>query len=630
MASDTIISLEDVTFTYQGDVVALRDLNLSVRRGEFVVVLGANGAGKSTLCYLLSGIVPHIYGGRRRGKVSVAGLDPWDEPLYVTSQHLGVLMQDPEVQLFMPTLKAELAFGPANLGISRDEIARRSQAALALTRLQGLEEHNPRDLSGGQKQRAALAAVLTMDPAILVLDEPTSQLDPLGRWEVVEAITRLKEKGDLAIVMTTHETEEILHLADQVLVLDRGNTVLQGGPEQVFAQSSLLEQVGVKTPALVQVRADLLGSPPAIPQAREPGPFPGVQPAAEPGPGRAGEEDAPTPPAPVPLPSAEPLPLMEGLAQLSVRSVAQEIREQVHAGRLAVDPGAAPADLAAAPDSPVILEARQVTVQYPGPPRVTALREVSLQVRRGEFVGIVGQNGSGKSTLVKCFVGLLRPQKGQVLIGGQDLKKLSVGAIARRVGLVLQNPDYQLFTASCADEVGFGLRNVGVPPNEIEGRVHEALQLVGLAEEADLFPFRLSFGDRRKLAVAATLALEPEVLIMDEPTTAQDHRGRYQLVELARHFHQERQATVLVITHDVDLIARYAQRLIVLCDGQVLLDGPTAMVFGQVEALRKSFVVPPVAAQLARELEPLGVPPHVMTLEDLYRVLRPAQREVAA
>ncbi|MCL6432478.1 MAG: ATP-binding cassette domain-containing protein, partial [Anaerolineae bacterium] len=414
MASDTIISLEDVTFSYQEDVVALRALNLQVRQGEFVVVLGANGAGKSTLCYLLSGIVPHIYGGRRRGTVSVAGLDPWDEPLYITSQHLGVLMQDPEVQLFMPTLRAELAFGPANLGISREEIARRTEAALALTRLQGLEEHNPRDLSGGQKQRAALAAVLTMNPAILVLDEPTSQLDPLGRWEVVEAITRLKEKGDLTIVMTTHETEEILHLADQVLILERGATVLQGTPARVFAQSARLEQAGVKTPALIQVRADLLR--------------------------RQGQaETLPAPPggeAACPRTDGEAVPLPERLDQLTVPSVAQEIREQVEAGRLAVRPGAVPAPLFARPDFPVILEARQLTVQYPGPPKVTALRDVSLEIRQGEFVGIVGQNGSGKSTLVKCFVGLLRPQKGQVLIHGQDLRKMSVGAIARRVGLV--------------------------------------------------------------------------------------------------------------------------------------------------------------------------------------------------
>lgn len=595
MPAEPVLALRQVTFAYEGDVVALRDLNLTVRRGEFLVVLGANGAGKSTLCYLISGIVPHIYGGRRQGTLTVGGLDPWDEPLYVTAQRCGVLMQDPEVQLFMPSLRAELAFGPANLGVAREEILRRSAEALALVRLQGLEDHNPRDLSGGQKQRAALAAVLTMQPQVLVLDEPTSQLDPLGRWEVGEAIERLKQAGDLTIVMTTHESEEILHLADQVLVLEQGRTVLQGSPQQVFAQPDLLEQAGVKTPALIQVQARLLG-------------FGGQAAGAE------------------------------GRVELGLQTVAERIRGAVQRGQLSVmprpahvqggeqdvrhdrpasiDPGRSPD-----PQQPAILEARELTFEYPGPPPVLALREVNLRLGQGEFVGIVGQNGSGKSTLVRCLVGLLRPGRGEVLFRGQSIRGLSVGQMARRVGLVLQNPDYQLFGASCREEVAFGLRNVGLPPEEIGPAVEQALRTVGLEELADLFPFRLSFGDRRKLAAAATMALGPEVLIMDEPTTAQDHRGRYQLADLARRFHQERGGTVVMITHDVDLVARYARRLIVLLQGRVLLDGPTHEVFARVDQLRQSFVVPPVAAQLARELPELDLPADLLTLEELFQAL---------
>jgi energy-coupling factor transport system ATP-binding protein len=584
VTDDVVISLEDVTFTYEGDVVALRDLNLTARKGEFVVVLGANGAGKSTLCYLLSGIVPHIYGGRRLGYVSVAGLDPWDEPMYTTSQRCGVLMQDPEVQLFMPTVRSELAFGPSNLGVDREEIMRRSRDALSLVRLEGLEEHNPRDLSGGQKQRAALASVLTMAPQVLVLDEPTSQLDPLGRWEVVEAIERLKQKGDLTIVMTTHETEEILRLADQVLVLEKGTPVLQGPPADVFTNPAQLESAGVKTPALMMVESTLVRSNGAGDDA-------------------LGDES--------------------GKVDITLSQVADQIREEVKRDRLDVRPEALSRPQAVDPEAPVVVEARNLTMEYPGPPPVTALRDVTVKVRRGEFVGIIGQNGSGKSTLVKCLVGLLRPKTGEVLFKGESISGLSVGEIARRIGLVLQNPDYQLFTTYSHEEIRFGLRNVGVPPDEIEDRVDEALEMVGLSEEAELFPFRLSFGDRRKLAVAATMALGPEVLIMDEPTTAQDHRGRYQLADLARRFHDEKGGTVLMITHDVDLIARYAHRLIVLYEGEVLLDGPTAEVFSQVEALKRSFVVPPVAAQVAAELTSVGVPPQVMTLEDLYQVLVP-------
>lgn len=597
MPGEEVLALREVTFTYEGEVVALRDLNLSVRRGEFLVVLGANGAGKSTLCYLISGIVPHIYGGRRRGTLTLAGIDPWDEPLYVTSQHCGVLMQDPEVQLFMPSLGAELAFGPANLGVPREEILRRSKDALALVRLEGLEEHNPRDLSGGQKQRAALAAVLTMQPRMLVLDEPTSQLDPLGRWEVGEAIERLKQAGQLSIVMTTHESEEILHLADQVLVLEQGRPVLQGSPEEVFAHPDRLEQAGVKTPALIQAQSRLVSW------------------------GRGGA----------------------GRVNLSLGAVADQIRQEVKEGRLTVVPQPTPATVRQAPptpvqhaapppplqhqapadDAPAILEARDLTFEYPGPPTVLALQAVNVRLRQGEFVGIVGQNGSGKSTLVRCLVGLLRPDQGEVLFRGESIRRLSVGEMARRVGLVLQNPDYQLFSSSCREEIAFGLRNVGVADEQIEPAVEQALRTVGLEDQADLFPFRLSFGDRRKLAAAATMALGPQVLIMDEPTTAQDHRGRYQLADLARRFYLEQNGTVAMITHDVDLIARYAQRLIVLYRGRVLLDGPTAEVFAQVEQLRRSFVVPPVAGQLARELAAVGVPPDILTLDQLFAALVP-------
>ena len=584
MPKDVTISLQDVTFTYEGDVVALKNLNLTAHRGEFVVVLGANGAGKSTLCYVLSGIVPYIYGGRRKGLVSVAGLDPWDEPLYVTAQRCGVLMQDPEVQLFMPTLRAELAFGPANLGIPREEIQRRSQAALSLMRLNGLEERNPRDLSGGQKQRAALASVLTMDPQVLILDEPTSQLDPAGRWEVSEAIERLKRIGDLTIVMTTHETEEILHLADQLLVLDRGETVVQGAPTQVFSQPEEIESAGVKIPALISLQSRLL---------------------QETGQG---------------LESVDSHPI-----HLTAPEIADRLGQAILSGSLVAQSGALSPPKPVTVQGPVILEARDLTVRYPGPPPVTALDGVNLQIRQGEMIGVVGQNGSGKSTLVKCFVGLLRPARGEVLFRGESIRKLPVGEMARRVGLVLQNPDYQLFTASCREEVAFGLRNLGVPPQEIDRQVEAALQMVGLSEMAELFPFRLSFGDRRKLAVAATIALNPQVLILDEPTTAQDHRGRYQLADLARRFHDENQGTVLMITHDVDLIAHYAERLIVLHEGRVLLDGPTGEVFTKTEQLRKSFVVPPVATQLAARLGDLGVPPHVMTLDDLYQVLVPSE-----
>lgn len=570
------LDLENVTFTYEDGVQALTDLSIQVRPGEFIVILGANGAGKSTLCYLLSGIVPHIFGGRRTGKVSVADHDPWDDALYVTAEYCGVLLQDPEVQLFNPNVFSEMAFGPANLKVPRDEIISRIQESLNLLHLDGLEKRNPRDLSGGQKQRVALGSVLTMRPRVLVLDEPTSQLDPVGRWEVVEAIHQLKSSGKITILMTTHETDDILDLADRILVLNKGKVILQGSPAEIFAQPEVLEQSGVKIPdslAILTQINHLIDHPLQLTDQQ--------------------------------------------IEELDANYVAEQVKALVKGGTLEVIPHKrTPPDMDRK-EEPPILEAIGLTYQYPGHPPVTALEHVDLRIQAGEIVGIVGQNGSGKSTLVKSFVGLLRPTKGEVCLNGESIRKVPVGEMARQVGLVLQNPDYQLFTISCEEEIRFGLRNIGIVGKEADEKIVEALKWVDLGDEIETFPFRMSFGDRRKLAVAATVALDPKVLILDEPTTAQDHRGRYQLAEIGRRFRDEKGKTVLMITHDMDLIGRYAERLIVMWNGKVLLDGPTAEVFSQTEKLKQSFLRPPVAAQIAFLLESLGFPRQIVTPERL-------------
>jgi energy-coupling factor transport system ATP-binding protein len=218
-------------------------------------------------------------------------------------------------------------------------------------------------------------------------------------------------------------------------------------------------------------------------------------------------------------------------------------------------------------------------------------------------------------------VGLLRPTTGEIRLDGQNIRKVPVGEMARRVGLVLQNPDYQLFTISSKDEICFGLKNIGISDEQASKRVTEVLRWVDLEKEIDTFPFRMSFGDRRKLAVAATVALDPKVLIFDEPTTAQDHRGRYQLAEIGRRFRDEKGRTVLMISHDMDLIARYAERLVVMWNGRILLDGLTSEIFSMKEELERTFLHPPVAAEVSQSLEPLGIPGAIITPENLLHCL---------
>ncbi len=537
-----------------------------------MAVFGANGAGKSTLCYLLSGMIPNIYGGRRRGRVEVCGIDPWDHPINEIAQRCCMVLQDPEAQLFMPSLEMELAFGPANLGVPREEIMRRVEEALEVVGLKGLNRRNTNALSGGQKQRAALASVLTILPDLLVLDEPTSQLDPLGTKEVLEAIRNVREGHQVSILMTTHKTEEVMGLVDRCMVLKEGRVVALGPPEEVLSQVDLLEEAGVQPPTTARVFSAVS---PWLPRGEA------LRPEADPD------------------------------------RAAGSLRRLLGAGALRLVPREVPESPGADAVGEPILQVQEVTFSYPGTPPVTALKEVSLDIRQGEFVGLIGQNGSGKSTLVKALVGLLRPQRGRILFKGEDLSRLSVGNIATRVGLVLQNPDYQLFSISAEREIAFGLENIGLAPERREERIHEVLEMVGLEHVRETFPFKLSFGDRRKLAVAAVLALGPEVLIMDEPTTAQDYRGRYLLAELAQRLRERDDRTIIMISHDMDLIARYADRLVVMYEGRVLLDGPTREVFREAEALRKTFLAPPTATQLAAGLASEGMPADLLTVDEL-------------
>jgi energy-coupling factor transport system ATP-binding protein len=578
--SEYEVDINDVTFSYADQKIALANISLQARAGECLVVLGANGAGKSSLCYLLSGIVPHIFGGSRTGTVSVADHDPWALPLDTTAQYCGVMLQDPEVQLFNPNVFTEMAFGPSNLQVPREEIINRIKESLTLLHLDGLEKRDPRDLSGGQKQRVALGSVLTMQPRVLVLDEPTSQLDPIGRWEVAEAIRALKSTRRTTIILTTHETDDILDLADQVVVLDEGRIVLYGSPAEVFSQQDILVKSGVRVPILLDI-LDRINQ-------------------------KIGQKSVWT---------------GSQLQQIDATKVSDTIQELVVQGILEICNQDTHEQNKGDKTRKPMLEADHLTYQYPGQPPVLALRDINLSIGQGEIVGIIGQNGSGKSTLVKTFVGLLRPTKGQVRVNGSDISKISVGQMSQQVGLVLQNPDYQLFTSSCREEILFGLTNIGIKGSAADDKLLEVLQWVNLEKELETFPFRMSFGDRRKLAVAATVALDPQVLILDEPTTAQDHRGRYQIADIGRRFRDEKGRTVLMITHDMDLIAYYAERLIVMWHGQVLLDGPTSEVFQQIDTLGKTFLHPPIATQIARILQPLGFPRNVTKVEDLLSVL---------
>ena len=562
-----VVNVENLTFAYPDGNQVLKNINLQLQRGVVLAIMGANGAGKTTLCHHLTGIIPHVYPGTTNGKATVAGMNVYEHPIYELAQKVGFVTQDPEGQLINPDVLMEVAFGPENIGLPRDEIRKRADWALEAVGLKGLESRSPSELSGGQKQRLALGAVLTMLPEVLVLDEPTSQLDPLGASEVFEVLLDLKKRYGITTILTTHAAEEVPKYADRVIVLSKGEVIADGIPRDVFKQVDLLDKSGVETPQIAML----------------------------------GHKIAPDQPA-----------------WLTVEEAKKQIAQLIEQKKLAPRPISHEAYVTS---TDVAIECADLTFTYPGPTPVTALRNVNLKIHKGEMVGIIGQNGSGKTTLVKQFLKVLKPTKGKVLLKGKDIREFTTGSLATSIGLVLQNPDEQLFTISCQEEVEFGLRNLKLPEDEIKRRTDEALSYVDLLNQKDTFPFRLSFGDRRSLSVAAVLAMQPEIMILDEPTTAQDYLGRHRIARLAKKLN-ETGHTVIMISHDMNLITQYAKRTIAMCQGEILLDGPTADVFGQVDTLKKTFIRPPPISLLSKELAPYGISTDTLTVDSLVSSLK--------
>lgn len=581
--------LEGVTFSYPGAHRALESVDLRIEHGEFVALMGANGAGKTTLCLLLNGVVPNVIGGTLEGSITIDGLSTVDHPVYELAERVGVVLQDPDAQILATTVTAEVAFAAENLGVPRPEMIDRIARALDVVRLTGYEIRAPEELSGGQKQRLAIAAGLVMDPPIFVLDEPTAQLDPIGNVEVFDVLERLNRESGSTIVIATHNSEDAARRAHRVVILDRGRIVADGPPWEVFTNVELLDRVGISIPEVVRIQVDVA----------------------------AGLDDGPL-----------ALDVAGTVGRLAAGLARGRLKVQSRSALSAPTPSA-PTPRAAAfgsgrTDRP-LLDVSGLCFTYRGATE-PALDGIDLRVGRGEFLALIGQNGSGKSTLVKCLAGLLRPTTGEIRIDGELVTPKLARTLPRRLGVVLQNPDTQLFRMSVFEEVQFGLRNIGVPAEEQEQRIEAALDVAGLRESASVYPFKLSFGDRRKVAVAAIVAMGPEILIFDEPTTGQDYAGRYRLCEIAQQLN-ERGTTVIMITHDMDLVARFAARSVVLGLGRVLLDAPTREVFGQPELLRRTYLQPPQAALVSQALTAFGVRADCVSVAELLEAIRPVAGE---
>ena len=552
------VSVQGVTFTYhRADRPALRAVSFTQNAGEMIGIMGASGAGKSTLAKCLNRIVPEFEDGDFHGAIRIAGESIEVLRVCDVAPKVGMVFQDFESQLFSTNVAHEVAFAMEQVGMDRAEMDRRILPALEAVGLRGFEHRDPMSLSGGEKQRLAIASVLALRPSVIVLDEPTTDLDPEGRAEVFELIKKLRGQG-LSLIVIEHESEE-LRAADRIIVLREGEIAADGPPSEVFARTELLTACGVRPPGLGHA-FEMLGidaQPKSVEQAY----------------------DA--------IVRAYP-----SVAGTTYDSIARShVSEQPQpAGNAIV--------------GPAFIGIENLSFSYAGGPRV--LDSIDLKVEAGEFMAIVGQNGSGKTTLAKHIVGLLEPASGRVTIDGKDRAQMRPAETAREVAYVFQNPDHQIFAATVEDEVAFGPRNFGLPDDEIKHRCDEALEAVGLQNERQSDPFLLSKGERQRLAVASVLVLRPRMLILDEPTTGLDHREQLRMMALVRDLNRAGIA-IVIITHTPWLVAEYARRVVLMRKGAKIFDGSVREFFMQDELLRSSSFRAPEITELSRRFGTLAL-----------------------
>jgi energy-coupling factor transport system ATP-binding protein len=556
------IEFQDVSFRYAGaQTDALQHIHLTIRPGEIVLVTGPAGSGKTTLCSCINGLVPHYHEGELTGQVIVRSYDTRRARIGGLASLVGMVFQDPDSQLVTSSVVDEVAFGPENLGVPRAEINQRVAEALARTRLTGFEDREPHNLSGGEQQACAIAATYSMHPEIYVMDEPLANLDPAGRVQVLQVLIDVAKQRQKTLILVEHSLEEVLPLVDRAIVMDGGKIVRDGTVDEVLAAGDIPHVF--TRPAMVRL--------------------------------------------------AETFSLDR--KTFSAEKFYTDLNARASLGMIEAANG--PAPVARAAGLPLI-EFQNVHFAYKGQP---ALRGVDLTIYKGELVALLGRNGSGKTTLARHIIGLLQPSQGKVIVGGRDVSVTPTHELTQQIGFCFQNPNHQIVSFKVRDEMTFGLKAHNIDPVEFEERIRRALKLVDLEDVLDAEIFDLGKGQKQRLALASVLTLNPDILVIDEPTTGQDPQMTREIFDIIKHLN-DLGTTVLMITHRVDYAAAYAHRAIVMSRGEVAFDGPVLELIANADLMQANALELPDITKLALQLRKHGVPPWTIQYEQMEGYLR--------
>ncbi|MGN7295793.1 ABC transporter ATP-binding protein [Ferdinandcohnia sp. SAFN-114] len=559
MSTDSIIHVKDLNFSYPNvDKKTLKNINLQVNKGEFVLISGTSGSGKTTLAKCLNGIIPHLSEGNLEGDIVINGKNTQYVPMHELSSEIGMVFQNPEDQIFSIRVEDEVAFGVECQGYTQAEIKKRVAYGLQKLRLEDIKKHITFSLSGGQKQKVSIASNLAMLPSILILDDPTTDLDPVSKQEVMDILAELKQELDTTFLIIEHDLNDLIEFIDRVVIMHEGEVLYNGCPGEIFNKHFYeLNELGIRIPDHIRLAKYLFEKGFTLDT--------------------------------FPITKKE---VLEWAKQL-LKSKKLTFPEQK------IKPKQDYSELVAT--------LRKVDFSYSKEKQI--LHDINLDIRKGELLAIVGHNGCGKSTLMKNLIGLLKPTHGDVEINSKNTKKSKVQDIILDIGYVFQNPDNQLFCNTVEDEIKFGLKNRGYAEDIINQQLELAINTVGLQNKRKEHPFSLSRGERQRLAVATMLVSNPKIILLDEPTTGQDEQNLKSLLSLMETLIKNNQATIVMITHDMEVVAQYASRVVVIDAGKVVMEGePNDVFFSNYEKLRSLKLKPPIISQFSAELSEFGFP----------------------
>ena len=558
------LKISNLTYTYQGeDKPAISNINLEIDEGEFIVLMGPSGCGKSTLALCINGIIPNVLGGEFEGRIELEGLNTQEHEVYELSTKVGIVFQNPDSQLCNLIVKDELSFGPENLLVEKSEILKSIGEYLNFVALSHKENSNIYELSGGEKQRIAIASVLTMYPKMVILDEPTSNLDPIGARGIIKVIKELNKKKNLTVLLIDHEVSSILYLADRLIILDEGIIMYDGNPRYILEKygDNIFKNIGVRIPKITQLAVRL---------------------------NKKGFKISPF-----------PLTVKEAVKSI-LKEKTIEVKEKE---KLYTESRVGSVEEKAEFVIEKIIDVKGLNFKYPNGTR--AVKNVTFSINKGDMVALMGKNGSGKTTLGSLLIGLNKPDSGKGVIANLDINKSSINELSKKIGYVFQYPEHQFITSSCYDEIAFSLKSENFEESEKKHRVEKVLELLELTEFTERNPFNLSMGQKRRLSIATMLVKDLEVLILDEPFTGQDGKNISKLMGIIQKINNNN-LTILIITHDLHIASKYLNKVMLMDNGELVFYGKTFELYNFLEINKLRYINTPQIFRLSKLLKTEG------------------------